>query len=42
MISELLKIIRQVPSRAGQTIKIAKGKHELNLKTQWQLLKKYR
>jgi hypothetical protein len=40
MIEQLLKIIRHMPSRAGQNVKIAKGKHELNLKTQWQLLKK--
>jgi hypothetical protein len=40
MIANLLKIIRSVPANAGQNIKIAKGKNELNLKTQWQLLKK--
>ncbi len=42
MIGEILKIIRQVPAGAGENIKIAKGKYELNLKTQWQLLKKYK
>jgi hypothetical protein len=40
MITQLIKIIQQMPHKAGQNIKKAKGINELNLKTQWQLLKK--
>jgi hypothetical protein len=40
MITQLIKIIQQMPPSAGQNIKKAKGINELNLKTQWQLLKK--
>jgi hypothetical protein len=40
MITQLIKIIQQMPPSAGETIKKAKGINELNFKTQWQLLKK--
>lgn len=40
MIRELIKIIQQMPPTAGENVRIAKGNNELNLKTQWQLLKK--
>jgi len=39
MIIDLIKIIQQMPHKAGENVRIAKGSNELNLKTQWQLLK---